>query len=64
MKKLPKTLWVVRENAGKGTDEFYSAYENIDYIDDGSVVGEYTLTTLNKKRVLHQLDEHTKKKRT
>ena len=63
MKKLPKTLWVVRENEGTD-DEFISAYENIDQIYDGSVVGEYTLTTLNKKRVLHQLDTQTKKKRT
>lgn len=62
MKKLPKTLWAVREN--EGTDsEIYLAYEDIDQIEDGAVVGEYTLTTVNKKRVSHQLDMQTKKKR-
>ena len=61
MKKLPKTLWAIRENEGT-ENEFIAAFEDIDQIDDGSVVGEYTLTTINKKRVLHQLDAQTKKK--
>ena len=61
MKKLPKTLWVVRENEGT-ENEFISAGECIDDMDHGAVVGEYTLTGLNKKRVIHQLDAQKKKK--
>lgn len=60
MKNLPKTLWVVRENTGK--DEYLIATEYISEIDDGAIVGEYTLTSLNTKRVTHELDTNTKKK--
>ena len=61
MKKLPKTLWAIRVNEGT-PNEFISAGESIDEMDHGAVVGEYTLTSLNKKSVLHQLDAQTKKK--
>lgn len=59
MKKLPKTVWIVRVDDRGG--EFFRAAEDIDSFDDGEVVGEYTLTSLNKKRVLHQLDQQTNK---
>ena len=57
MKNLPKTVWIVRENEGTD-DEFMVPYNDIESIDDGSVVGEYTLTTLNIKRSVHSLDRY------
>lgn len=63
MKKLPNTLWVVCENEGTNY-EFLSAEKNFTRFDAGSVVGEYTLTALHKKRVFHKLDVQTKNKRT
>ena len=61
MKKLPKTLWAVRMNSGT-PDEFISVDYNADSIEDGDIVGEYTLKATYKKRVLHRLDAKMKKK--
>ena len=61
MKKLPKTLWAVRLHEGS-LNEFISVDHNHDSIEDGEIVGEYTLTTTYKKRVLHRLDAQMKKK--
>ena len=40
-----------------GTEnEFLMAATDLDSFEDGGIVGEYKQTTLNRKRVIHQLD--------
>lgn len=61
MKTLPKTLWITLE--GKGTkDEFILASTHIENIEDGELVGEYKQVSLNKKRVIHDVDLVIKRK--
>ena len=61
MKKLPKTLWAVRLHQDSPS-EFISVDQNTSLIEDGEIVGEYTLKATYKKRVLHQLDAQMEEK--
>ena len=61
MKKLPKTLWAICLFEGT-RNEYISVGDSQDIVEDGTIVGEYTLKATYKKRVLHQLDAQMKKK--
>lgn len=55
MKELPETIFV--EIACPGTlGEYLIADTSIDGFNEGALIGEYTLTTINHKRVIPQLD--------
>lgn len=63
MKKLPKTVFV--EIVCPGTkDEYLVADTRIDGFSEGALVGEYTLTTKSRKRVVHQLEVIKKRNKT
>lgn len=61
MAKLPKTIFVSMVNDGHD-NEYLEASTEITRFDDGTVVGEYRLVSLNTKRITHELDQKKARK--
>lgn len=53
---FPEQLYVVIENKGTN-DEFFSADESFEKVDNNAAVAIYTLLKVRRKRVTHELKD-------